>query len=260
MDGLFFHSLAEKVGARIICPDRPGLGLSTPSPERKLLDYPESITQLARHLGLDYYRILGWSGGGPFALACAKAVPKEQLLRVGVLAGMGPADAGLDGVRIMTKVFLWITVWFPWLVRLLLECTLVRKAQNADPEVLRHYVKGQRKWMRGQEKKDLEDLLAAIPGAMEIMTASTREHFRQGAEGLIQEAKILMDSWGFELEDIEVEVKLWYGTADINVPIRMGREMAKKLKRAELKEYEGETHLTIFPHHGEEILRDFLKD
>ena len=185
MTGLFFHSLAKELGARIICPDRPGIGLFTPSPGRTLLDYPNSIAQLARYLGLNTYRILGWSGGGPFALARAKALPREQLLRVGVLAGIGPADTGLDGLRTANEFLFRFTMSFPWLMRLLLKWTTVRKAQDPDPEVLRLYMKSQMEWMRGQEKKDLEDLFAADPGAMEIKVESVREFFRQGADGFI---------------------------------------------------------------------------
>ena len=53
---------------------------------------------------------------------------------------------------------------------------------------------------------------------------------------------------------------LWYGTADINVLILVGREMAKKLKKVKLKEYKGFTHFTIFKHHTKEILRHLLQD
>ena len=143
MDGLRLHSLAEKRGARVTCPDRPGTRVSTPSPDRKLLDHPESIIQLARHLHLNSYRTLGWSRGGSFPLASAKPLPKEQLLRVGVLAGTGPASFGLDGMRFGNRVLLQLTVWLPWLMRLLIEWTLVRKAQSLDPNVLRRYMESQ---------------------------------------------------------------------------------------------------------------------
>ena len=59
---------ANVVGLRIICPDRPGIGLSTFVPGRKLLDYPTQIAQLATHLGLESHRVAGGSGGGPYAL------------------------------------------------------------------------------------------------------------------------------------------------------------------------------------------------
>lgn len=55
------------------------------------------------------------------------------------------------------------------------------------------------------------------------------------------------------MEEVEAEVMLWYWTADINAPVRVGR-------KAELKEYARETHFTIHGHHGQEILLDCLKD
>lgn len=68
LSGLDFVESAIKIGLRIICPDRPGIGLSTFDPGRKLLDYPQQIAQLARHLGLQTYRVMGGLGGGPYVL------------------------------------------------------------------------------------------------------------------------------------------------------------------------------------------------
>lgn len=59
---------AHRIGLRIICPDRPGIGLSTFDSSRTLLDYPSQIAQLAKHLGLESYRVMGGSGGGPYVL------------------------------------------------------------------------------------------------------------------------------------------------------------------------------------------------
>ena len=59
---------AHIAGLQIICPDRPGIGLSTYDHQKKHLDYPLQIAQLAKHLELDTYRVIGGSGGGPYAL------------------------------------------------------------------------------------------------------------------------------------------------------------------------------------------------
>ncbi len=68
LQGLGFAEGVNKVGLRVICPDRPGIGLSSFDPRRRLLDYPAQIAQLARYLGLDSYRVMGGSGGGPYVL------------------------------------------------------------------------------------------------------------------------------------------------------------------------------------------------
>lgn len=82
----------------------------------------------------------------------------------------------------MDRIWSRFTAWFPWFVRLLLEWTLVRKARNPDPEVLRRYRKGQMESIRAQEKKKMEDLLVNNLDAMEVMTENIRQHFRPGAD------------------------------------------------------------------------------
>lgn len=62
---------AVKFSVRVISPDRPDLGLSTHDPRRKLVNHPIQIAQLTKHLGLKQYRVIGGSGGGPYAVACA---------------------------------------------------------------------------------------------------------------------------------------------------------------------------------------------
>ena len=52
------------VGVRIIVIDRPGHGLSDYHPERQLLDWPLDVAQLADHLQIDRFYVLGWSAGG----------------------------------------------------------------------------------------------------------------------------------------------------------------------------------------------------
>lgn len=94
-----WESSAKKLNARLIAPDRPGMGLSTNSPGRTLLDWPRDVQTLTQQLKLDRYHVLGGSGGGPFALACAKELPKSQLLSVNVWAGAGPPEIGLKGSK-----------------------------------------------------------------------------------------------------------------------------------------------------------------
>ena len=57
-EGSHLHDLGLKLGARIISPDRPGMGLSSPQPGRTLLDYPKDLEHLANHLKLERYGVL----------------------------------------------------------------------------------------------------------------------------------------------------------------------------------------------------------
>lgn len=80
---------ASRVKARVIGVDRPGYGLSDFKPQRALADWPNDVSELANALGLDRFAVLGVSGGGPYALACARKIP-ARLSAVGVVGGLGP--------------------------------------------------------------------------------------------------------------------------------------------------------------------------
>ena len=66
---------ARKLNLRIISPDRPGIRDSSLQPERKLIDWPPHLAELAAKMGIGEFRILGISGGAPYALAAAWAMP-----------------------------------------------------------------------------------------------------------------------------------------------------------------------------------------
>ncbi|KAH7195568.1 Alpha/Beta hydrolase protein [Fusarium oxysporum] len=93
----FEDPLAKRLGVRWIAPDRPGIGNSTFYPHRRVLDYPADLRALIQHLELPDYRIIGTSGGTGYTLACAQALPREELLTVGICAGVGPWEAGQVG-------------------------------------------------------------------------------------------------------------------------------------------------------------------
>jgi pimeloyl-ACP methyl ester carboxylesterase len=85
-----WHDFAIRRNIRVISIDRPGMGLSTYVPDRKILDWPTDVVRLADHLGVGKkFTVLGSSGGGSYALACAYAIP-ERMQGVGVMAGLGP--------------------------------------------------------------------------------------------------------------------------------------------------------------------------
>lgn len=117
------HPLLYHLGVRLITPDRPGAGNSTPQPERRLLDYPTDIIQLADHLQLGKVGLLGISGGAPYAVACAYALPAERISMVGLMAPAAPEvidGHGPEGLRTASKVGAWAVRHIPWAISVLL--------------------------------------------------------------------------------------------------------------------------------------------
>lgn len=83
----------------MIAPDRPGFGLSTFDARRRIADWPDDVRALAAHLGIARFAILGGSGGAPYALACARALPADMVSAVGLYAAAAPwREGGIAGV------------------------------------------------------------------------------------------------------------------------------------------------------------------
>lgn len=83
---------AAKLNARMIAVDRPGYGLSDAKRGRTILDWSDDVVELADALAVERFAVLGISGGGPYASACAFKIP-ERLTTTGVVCGMGPIEA-----------------------------------------------------------------------------------------------------------------------------------------------------------------------
>jgi hypothetical protein len=87
MEAAYFQSTAFDARCRISAIDRPGVGLSTFKPNRQITDWPQDVQQFVSALGIREFSVLGYSTGGPYALACAKAMDQAALKSVAVLNG-----------------------------------------------------------------------------------------------------------------------------------------------------------------------------
>src|SRR5438067_11273714 len=97
---------ARDLGLRLISPDRPGIGLSSFQKNRRLLDWPPLIAELCDELGVERFRIFGVSGGGPYVLATAWALP-ERVEAAAVICGAPPLPAGTDA-KTLFFVYRWL--------------------------------------------------------------------------------------------------------------------------------------------------------
>ena len=93
-------------GLRLICPDRPGYGLSTFQPGRRLVDWPADVVSLADHLGIERFAVMGISGGGPHSAVCA-ALLGDRVDSAAIVSGVGPlADPrAIEGMMRANQIF-----------------------------------------------------------------------------------------------------------------------------------------------------------
>ena len=255
-----FHEKLYERKIRLIAPDRPGMGRSEFHPDRAIGGYADDIRALAEHLRLNRFAVMGGSGGGPYALACARHITPEQGLRAAaVLAGMGPRHAGLQDVNWTTKLNLYLSKWSPGLLRWISKHYLpvpktvptgpVEEIQ-VDPTAEAKMAKTLDAYIKTVNSEANKKALDK-PKAREMIAAITIEALIQGLDGYMFEVGSYWKDWGFKLEDITFASEsgrplvLWYGTEDTSTTIHMGRYIAARVPGAELREEEGKTHFTI---------------
>ena len=241
--------LAEKISldthVRFIGIDRPGYGLSSVKPERTFIDWAGDVAELADALGIDRFSILGVSGGGPYAAACACKIP-DRLDAVGIICGMGPVDvAGL--MRDM-----------PWMYRRGLRLA------GRLPEIAAALSPFSAFFFRNYPERMLSILSGKIAGPdkialkntelIKVLSASFREAFRNSLRWPATDVVLYSLPWGFSLSDIRINVHLWHGEMDKIVPPAMGHYLANTIPNCKATFYPDEGHFSIILNRIEEIM------
>ncbi|KAH7083093.1 alpha/beta hydrolase fold protein [Paraphoma chrysanthemicola] len=252
LEGAHFDDLGRELGLRIIGVDRPGYGLSSPNREGKLLDWARDVGVLAEKLGLEEYGVMGVSGGGPAALACAYALPANKLKVVCLVCGVGPPDIGMKGADWAHWVGWPYGIRFApyWLGRLFWRSSAIGRIDLPDSQRVEMFIK------EGANAAESErDILTDVDFAR-LACASTRQAFAQGYDYVWDDGKMSCSDFGFKVNDIRknLPVQLWYGKNDTFVPLVHGLQIAARLDgRAELR-VEDEAHAGILLHWKREIL------
>ncbi len=244
-DGAYTGQVAAGTGIRLIAPDRPGMGYSDFKPKRKLLDWPDDVCVLADSLHLETFGVLGYSGGGPHALACAYKIP-ERLTGIGVMAGVGPVTepGALEGMMKNNVQIFSLARKAPWLLNLLYTLQVPVS---------------EKKLMRAATAQMAKPDVAAMqdPTVLSDIVKDFNEAFRQNTKGVVQEGALFGGDWGFKLSDIQGTVHLWQGEEDTNVPVQMGRYQARTIPHCIAKFYPGEGHISLVTNHMHEILMEY---
>ena len=241
LDWQFFdcEDPVTELNARIIAADRPGFGLSDSQRGRRMLDWPADVAALADALQIDRFAVLGVSGGGPYAAACAIKIP-GRLTRTGLVCGMGPADA--PGMQDGSS---WaIPGQFSLMRRLILMLTSMGLSRDPDQFLSRSL-----ETFSEPDRQLLDQAELA-----QVFVEGMQEAFRSGIGGANHEAGLYTQPWGFQLQEIDAEVHLWHGGLDNNVPISVGRFVADAIPNCNARFYEEDGHLTLPHNRMKEIL------
>lgn len=211
------HLPARESGVRLIAPDRPGFGLSSRCPGRRIGDWPDDVAELADALGIGRFGVVGVSGGGPYALACAWRLP-GRLSVVGSVSGVAPlGGAGrLPRLQRQDHAALELIRFVPWLGGSLMA--LGGCAWRRCPELM------YRRLLALCTAADRAVL--ARPAVRRSLTTGLQEAFRAGRQGAGDELRLFIRPWGFALQEIAVPVHLWHGARDLLVPCAAAERLA----------------------------------
>jgi pimeloyl-ACP methyl ester carboxylesterase len=243
---------ARDLGIRIISPDRPGISASSLQPDRKLTDWPRLVERIADHLAIRDFRMLAISGGAPYAYATAAAMP-DRLRTIAIVAGAPPITEVSD-TNALLPLYRWMLALYRTRPRLLRRLFyLARPVLSLRPPVRLRPLVLKMLLLRPCDAESLRDA-----AAFEAIFESQRRAWRASAEGVIADAQIYAEPWGFALEDVHVPVRLWHGKQDRAFSIHLAEEVAKRLPNCKARFVDGAGHYSLPIRHMREILEDLI--
>jgi pimeloyl-ACP methyl ester carboxylesterase len=248
-----FAEAAAARGLRLVTYSRPGYAGSSRHPGRVVADCAADSLAIVEQLGAGRFYTLGWSGGGPHALACA-ALLGERVSACATIAGVGPfGAAGLDFLKGMGR-----------------DNQEEFGAALTGPSALQPYLERQAQVLAKvsgeQVAAALGDLVSpvdvgALTGEFAAWLATTfQQAVSTGIWGWLDDDLAFTRPWGFALDEVEVPVVVWQGGQDRMVPFAHGQWLATQLPGARPRLLPEEGHLSIAVASFGKILDDLLAD
>jgi pimeloyl-ACP methyl ester carboxylesterase len=243
---LAFEPLVDDGKLFFVTTSRAGYGESTRREGRNIATVVDDTRSALDALGRESYVALGWSGGGPHALACA-ALDAPRCVKAVTLASVAPSDVDFD--------------WTDGMGAENLEEFALAKEGGPAYEA---YMEATCAFMAEVDKDNVIEMMAGLlPDADRAVLEDdqARELFALGmGYGFINDWRGYFDDnvaflmpWGFDTTTIDVPVALFFGDADLMVPPSHGLWLANNVPTAVAHHHAPEGHLSIFARHLDEL-------
>jgi len=240
-------SVLHRLGVRLISFDRPGYGGSDRKEGRRVADAAADVLAIADALELERFAVVGRSGGGPHALACAALLP-ERVTKTAVLVGLAPRGAdGLD--------------WFDGMAQSnVLEFTA---GTNGYEDIAAHTI-ATADAIRANPASLIANLQPELPapdrrvvadrGIRSMLIETYAEALRTSAFGWIDDVLAFCSPWGFDPAAVSIPVLLWHGASDVFSPASHAIWLADKIPSAAVVVQAGAAHFGAL-----DVLPDILR-
>lgn len=235
LEGVLLDRAAAAAGILLIVVERPGMGVS-PLVDDPLGAWPGIATEVLGRLGHDRFGVLGFSGGGPFALALA-ADAAEHVNAVAIAAGFPPADGvDRDVLRWYHRAYFRMADHAAWLLPL--PIAVIYFGVRFTPAL----------WYRVMQRlaQPVDKMLMADPPVREALLAKYARAFQGSLHGVVQEARKLGEPWPFDPADTSAPVAFWHGDGDTTAPIAGVERLAQRIPQAELTVLASRAHMWLF--------------
>jgi pimeloyl-ACP methyl ester carboxylesterase len=204
------------------------------------------VAALADGLALARFALVGESGGGPYALACAHEL-SERLTAVAVVCGLGPVagPGATAGIAPKERLGYAIATRAP----LLAGRALVPVARFAA-RAPRSFLRITRWQLEPPDRRALDGPLG------DLVAADFAEAFRQGGAGVGRDLALLFRPWPFAPDRIATPVRFLHGALDRTVSVEVARALARAIPGARLEVFEGDGHFSLLPAHADRLLAE----
>jgi pimeloyl-ACP methyl ester carboxylesterase len=238
------------LGLRVITLDRPGYARSTPLPGRRVAHAAHDVGAVADALGVERFLVIGGSGGGPHALACAAGLGDRVTACAAVASAAPLTSEEVDH-----------------LIGLNRESYRVYAARGRQ---------GMAEFLAGLRSAILADPSAAMSGNLSdapradvewygrpevqaVHRESLLEALRPGIQGWVDDAvSVFHDDWGVDVADIACQVRFWHGDDDRNGPLAAVERLAATIRDARVRIWHGQGH-SAPARHMTEILTELTE-
>lgn len=228
----------RSVSVRLICPDRPGYGDSPAPPQADLATFAHDIEQLADHLGLDRFAVLGHSGGGPYAAACAGLL-RDHVTRLLLVSTIGPPTSGPTPLspRDPNARLIAFIRRCPRLANVALTSAGFAMSRWPDRAIT----------ALTKPMPDCDRAIAERPAIHRALSLdlTTSGSSIGGAFG--RDLLLFGQPWPVRPADITVPTEIWHGTQDRNAPIEAARRLHRHIAGSTLHELDA-GHFLIYDH------------
>ena len=204
--------IARRLGLRIIAPDRPGFGCSTPQQGRTLQDWPADVEAVLNAYDIDRFSLIGVSGGSPFATATAAHYGDrvQAMILIGPMGPIADVKGKVETSRLARAFFLGVPM-VPGLLHgtLMPANALFRVSPSLQYEIFL------------QALPAVDKTILRRPGRKAQVIEDVRESLKQGGEGMRADLRIFARPWNVDYAAIRARTVLWQGLADTIVPVEV---------------------------------------